>query len=1088
MNSNFLAPILLVLLVYGDIVYSEVHYITPSPNGPCPQNSSCLTLSQFAATSSYNETDIILSLIFLPGNHTLNRDLLLAHAKSLSITKYGLDNETVYVDCSSYFGFRFDISETISVSINDLNFFGCGSNVVSQVKWLTITDCTFQNVHYKSTVLVLNEIYNATIVRSSFLSNLLLYPTASISYWVLDTYGCTFVIQGEERVLENIKSHLSVPSGAFYTSFSNVSIISSKFMHNKGGALVAYNSGLYLARSTYSNNTADFGGVMVTSGSTIYIDNNAFINNTAQSSGGVMVTAESTIYIDNNAFINNTAQSSGGVMVTAESTIDIDNCIFANSTAKSSGGVMVLFKSTYTITNSTFTNNSVDYDLGGVMHTLHDSSINIISSSFIGNRARHGGVIVIDNSSFTTSNSTFTNNNAFACGGVIFTKTDSFKISNSVFNNNRANLGGVMTVFGGFSFNIDNSTFTNNRADFDFGGVMTAYYVSSFNIRNSVFSNNTADGNGGVMDTTNVSSFNITDCTFTNNNATDYGGVMRASYSSITVSNSSFVKNKATESGAVIWCSRGTIDVENSYFSLNEIVYQGGGVIFIRQTSTHIMNSSFDRNIGSLYTFNSNLTFSGHLEFKNSMEPLIAGNAITSQEGGAITSFQSNVIFTGERCVVHFSNNRASHGGAILATESTITIYGETTIAENMATMTKSSGGGIALKQSRLEIEGRCNIVNNVAVKGGGIHSSSSTITVFQSGALEIIGNSGELGGGIYLEVNPKLYIRKNTRDYYYANYLMYFTGNHANYGGAMYVADDTNSGACSPNIECFIQALALYQRNEDCSPAYHFECSILGGYLNTENILFSENTASKQGPNIFGGLLDRCIPSPFAEVYLKETTQYSGVTYLGNISNNVIDADSISSQPVRVCFCNSEQEPDCSYQPPTIRVEKGKTFYMSLVAVDQVNHTINASITSSLSSSDGGFGEGQQIQSVNRNCTDLTFNVFSPHNFETLNIHPDGPCGNAVLSTSHVTIQFIDCTCPLGFEPLSNSQSSTRCECICDSALSPYITECNITTSSVLRKDTNSWITYINDTDPPEYVIYPYCPFDYTVCPQLKM
>ena len=64
----------------------------------------------------------------------------------------------------------------------------------------------------------------------------------------------------------------STPSGMLYVAFSNVSIISSKFMHNRadiGGALVAHNSSLYLARSTYSNNTANFGGVMVTSGSTI---------------------------------------------------------------------------------------------------------------------------------------------------------------------------------------------------------------------------------------------------------------------------------------------------------------------------------------------------------------------------------------------------------------------------------------------------------------------------------------------------------------------------------------------------------------------------------------------------------------------------------------------------------------------------------------------------------------------------------------------------------------------------------------------------------------------------------------------------
>ena len=77
MSSHFLAQsLLLCLLVYADFAYSEVHYIRPSLDRPCPQNaSSCLTLSQFAANSSHNETDI--SLLFLRGNHTLDRELLI---------------------------------------------------------------------------------------------------------------------------------------------------------------------------------------------------------------------------------------------------------------------------------------------------------------------------------------------------------------------------------------------------------------------------------------------------------------------------------------------------------------------------------------------------------------------------------------------------------------------------------------------------------------------------------------------------------------------------------------------------------------------------------------------------------------------------------------------------------------------------------------------------------------------------------------------------------------------------------------------------------------------------------------------------
>ena len=130
-----------------------------------------------------------------------------------------------------------------------------------------------------------------------------------------------------------------------------------------------------------------------------------------------------------------------------------------------------------------------------------------------------------------------------------------------------------------------------------------------------------------------------------------------------------------------------------------------------------------------------------------------------------------------------------------------------------------------------------------------------------------------------------------------------------------------------------------------------------------------------------------------------------------------------ISSHPVRVCFCNIEHKPDCSYQLPIITVKKGEAFNASVVAVDQVSNTVEANVITSISSSDGGFGQGQQTQSVGRNCTNLTYNVFSPYDDETINLFADGPCGSAALSTSHVTIHFKECTCPIGFEPLSKKK-----------------------------------------------------------------
>ena len=136
-------------------------------------------------------------------------------------------------------------------------------------------------------------------------------------------------------------------------------------------------------------------------------------------------------------------------------------------------------------------------------------------------------------------------------------------------------------------------------------------------------------------------------------------------------------------------------------------------------------------------------------------------------------------------------------------------MHGETTIANNNLTTTaNSSGGGISLKLSRLEIKGNCTLFNNSAMRGGGIHATSSTISVYQPATLKIINNNAEIGGGMYLEINSKLYVLKEcfySKQVYYLNFI----DNHAKYGGAVYV-DDTNTVTCSAGSECFIQTLRL--------------------------------------------------------------------------------------------------------------------------------------------------------------------------------------------------------------------------------------------------------------------------------------
>ena len=954
----------LVFLLVGSVsAQTKIHYITSSPDIPCPEDP-CITLSQFAAKSSNHSGHI--SLILLPGNHTLNRELVLSGA--VNFTMASQENETVTIECRSP-NERFIVNETTFATIKSLHFIGCGGNTVSRVEELVVEDTIFQGVEgeRRGTALVLNQVNFTKIRECSFISNT---PGNNSERHRVGEFIRDPIILWYLRLEED---DLVSVGGALLTTSSNVSFTNTKFVSNEaeiGGVLSAYKSIISISQCTYSKNRALYGG---------------------------------------------------GVMATVESSVDIDNSIFSKNVA------------------------THKYSIGGVMATS-GGSFNITSSTFNNNSAAFGGVMYTSDGSFNFTSSTFNNNSAAYDGGVMWTSDGSFNITSSTFNNNSAAFGGVMYTSDG-SFNITSSTFNNNSAAF--GGVM---YTSdgSFNITCSTFNNNNA-ANGGVMHTLD-GSFNITSSTF-NNNSAPYGGgvIIMITFkvtSTIIIASSTFTTNKADIAG-VIWSQDvQSLTINNSSFN-NNSADSYGGIMFTVDCSTHITDSTFHYNSGSLYTYNGNLTFSGKSKFENCVEPSNK-TSLTLQEGGALTSFQSTITFRGETSLL---NNQARQGGAILAIGSTIMLYGTTIIANNTAT--DSSGGGVSLQQSNLNIKGSCTISNNYAMRGGGVHAKSSTIAVYQQGGtLQFTNNRAENGSGLYLEVNPKLYLLKNDGEIGIlgddGRNLLIFIGNHGNYGGAMYVADDTNPGACSPNIECFIQTLALHQ----------FTLSS----LNTVNIQFSGNTATEHGPNLFGGLLDRCVPSPFAEVYLKQpnlrTQYYTGVNYLQNLSN--IAMDSIASLPVRVCFCDSESEPDCSYQPTPIKVKKGETFKVSLVAVDQANHSLEANIISSLAHG-GVFSEGQQTQSVGRKCTDLTFNVFSQHDNEWINLYADGPCGSSQLSIRNLDIHFLDCTCPVGFQP--NSESVTVCECI---------RYCSIERSTIIRD--NSWNTCVNDT----YVIFPICPFDY--------
>ena len=246
------------------------------------------------------ETNV--SLTFLPGNHSLDGELSLSHADNFSMTKVIGGNGTVFLECGSESG-RFNISETTFAMIKDLHFVGCGGNKVSQVEQFIVEDTIFEGVEGRGTALMLNEVTDASIARSSFLSNIHAsifedHDIANFEY-LEDILNCLY---------RNRNSSLAV-GGAVCTTFSNVLIVSSKFTDNRaeiGGALFAHNSSLHVVGSTYSCNKASFAGVMITSESIISIKNCDFIENAAVIHGGVMIAYDrDTFNIHGTTFTNN---------------------------------------------------------------------------------------------------------------------------------------------------------------------------------------------------------------------------------------------------------------------------------------------------------------------------------------------------------------------------------------------------------------------------------------------------------------------------------------------------------------------------------------------------------------------------------------------------------------------------------------------------------------------------------------------------------------------------------------------------------------------------------------------------------------
>ena len=1110
---------------------SEVYQIATSSTSAELCTASCLTLSKFAThLNRYLHSNT--TLMFLPGTHYLTINMSVWNMTNFSMISESI---TVQVVCRNYSHISFSHSQYISLS--NLEFIGCGGNQVEHVEEFIVKDTKFDGQNTSSTVLEITgtvaQIFDSTFTfnkRGKF-KNFTDTLRTGEKYCISVHHFVGGVITATLDSKININRSTFENNGAQYGGviFAQHSIIvmhNSSFSNNSGkngGVVFSLRSNIIIVASKFEDNGVtpenssliEGGGVLFSAICNITIKASKFNDNAATSNsnstkhsvgGGVLQSFESTIIIETSIFDGNTAisrgiLSGGGVLYSVLCSITVEASEFENNAAitredTSGGGVLASYKSNITIKESKFNDNTATsggYVSGGGVLYSHKCNIAIETSEFNDNTAnstgyRSGGGVLFTYSrcTITVETSKFDNNTSITWGedsggGVLFNPywDDNIIINKSKFDGNSVISGGHGSG-GGVLFcklctvTMEISEFNGNTATtrgYGSGGGVLNSYDSKITIKMCKFDGNIAtsiesDGNGGTLFfiggdiTIDMSEFYgnmiitrrigedvaslYSSVAMKERNAAKNGGVLYSMGCSIAIISSRFYNNSAT-SGGVLHCLTSTITIK--------------GITATQERAGDGSSSTKGAATGSV-------------EFRNNGHHLRQSSSTihTFQEGGAITLRYSEIYFNGN---CSFQHNHAVDGGGLMSVESKLYVYGNLTIAHNTVT---GNGGGVYLLNSELNCQKKCNLLldsNHAEDKGGGLHAISSTIKVISAfsyiGAkLKFIKNVAEKGGGLSLEVNAKLYLnvipehdlsQDNLQNVYYSwNTSLLFIANTAHkYGGAIYVDDVSNSHTCasSSNKECFLQIVDVTK----LQLPYKITQSIIPVY-------FAQNKANISGSTLYGGLLDRCTMNHITEVIINETANTS----------------ILSSDPVKVCLCTDYKYNNiisCSHQLH-IEVKKGEAFNVSVVAIDQVEHPVDAIIHATLTFSHGGLSEGQMTNEIQGECTNLTFNVVSPHKKEILILYAlDGPCKDADLSRRVVKIEFLPCSCPLGLQ--LSGKTEINCSCNCHDNIRGYIEHCDSQTGSFIRKSRlRTWISYINDTNIIGYLVYQNCPFDY--------
>ena len=352
------------------------------------------------------------------------------------------------------------------------------------------------------------------------------------------------------------------------------------------------------------------------------------------------------------------------------------------------------------------------------------------------------------------------------------------------------------------------------------------------------------------------------------------------------------------------------------------------------------------------------------------------------------------------------------------------------------------AGGAVMLiLNSNVTFSGiQLHFVNNSSPFSGGLSVSGSKILIQRNFNATFEYNKGGDGGGLVLYEYSQIEFSDGCVNFYFHH------NKASNRGGAIFVKD-------SDYIDRFTGTIH--------SSKYPFVNQGAKVSINCTN-----NTALTAGNELYGGWID----------------------VIDGISWTFPEDDlyAVTSNPTRICMC-ANSVPVCNIDNTDSEYKvrellHGQSFEVEVVAVGQRMGIVPSTAHVQFGDEEGSLDEGQDVQSVGKECTSLQFVVYTVDKKKKLTLKapdhgvPKHFSKHQNIEDFKIMVEFTDC--PLGFE---FNMHSKKCSCLLSIELHAGV-GCDVENFRIVRTR-KKWLLAVfehNSTQNHGVILYDHCPFDF--------